>query len=413
MRIGGFRTTSAGAAVRTEATVVWEESDRPPLTVFFETSGTSTGAADPNAFLAAAAIPAFRRGERRIAIEASICPRLRDGIAAAAALLGAWNRHGRPAPAIEPARGFVPPPPAPRRRAAIMASGGIDSTFEIFRNRRDLPRDHPLAFSEAVRLRDFIFPVDSPPERRAHVEVRAARAVARIAEAAGLERSEILTNAGELEPDAEGHLRWAHGSLLASGALAAGARLTDVTISASHDLHNGLFPWGSHPLIEPHLGTAAVAIRFRGIEITRLRKTAAFARWPAALESLYVCGQGPLPGESVNCGACDKCVRTRLSLLLAAGIERPPTFPPERFSADTIDAVAPLDDFRMMSYYWGELRMAAREAGRRDFAEAIARLIARQEAHDRWIRGEGWRGALRRIDERWLRGTIRRMAGKR
>ncbi len=410
MKIGGFRTAPGGGGVRTEATIVWEDSDRPPLTVFFEAAGSRAGAPiDPNAFVAAAAMPAFRRGERRIAVEASVCPRLRDGIEAAAALLGAWNRDRRPAPTIEPATGFVPPRPAARRRAAIMASGGIDSTFEIFRNRRDLPRDHPLSFREAVRLRDFLFPVDSSPERRAHVEVRSGRAVRAITDAAELERSEILTNAAELEPDAEGHLRWAHGSLLAAGGLAAGPHLTDVTISGSHDLHNGLLPWGSHPLIDPHLGTAAVAIRFLGIETSRLRKTAALARWPAALESLYVCGQGPLPGDAINCGACEKCVRTRVSLLVAAGIEHPPTFPPGRVSAETIDAIATLDDFRIMSYYWNELFAAAREAGRRDLADAIARLTARQEAHDRWSRGAGWKGALRRADERWLGGAIRRV----
>jgi hypothetical protein len=408
VRIEGFRTASAAGRVRTEATIVWEEADRPAFVVFFDVAGPSGREVDANAFVAAAAMPAYRRGERRIAVEGSVCPRLRDGIAAAAALLGAWHRHPGPTPAIEPAGGFVPPRPAARRRAAILASGGIDSTFEILRNRRDLPVDHPLSFREAVRLGDFIFPVDSSPERRAHVEARSSRSVWAIADAAGLERSEVSTNAAVLEPEAEGHMRWTHGSLLAAAGIAAGRDLTDVTISASHDLVQGLRAWGSHPLIDPNFGTAAVAVHHRGIESSRLRKTAAIARWPAALASLYVCGQGPLPGETANCGACEKCVRTRVSLLVGAGIEEPPTFPPGRVSAETIDAIAPLEGFRIMSYYWDELAPAARDAGRRDLAAAIGRLIARQEAHDRWFRAQGWKGALRRTDERWLGGALRR-----
>lgn len=410
MRIERFRTAGGEGRTRTEADVVWEDSGRVPMTLFFEVFGTGgAGPIEANAFVAAAAMPAFRYGERRIAVDGAVCPRLRDGIAAAAALLAAWNRRGGSAPVIEPAEGFVPPRARARRRAAIMASGGIDSTFEIFRNRRDLPRDHPLSYREAIRLHDFIFPVDSSLERRAHVEVRSARAVAAIADDAGLERSEIFTNATALEPDAEGHLRWAHGSLLASAGIAAGPHLTDVTISASHDLRNGLRPWGSHPLIDPQFGTAAIAVRFLGIEISRLRKTAEIARWPAALASLYVCGQGPLPGDAVNCGACEKCLRTRVSLLLGAGIEDPPTFPPGRVSAEAIDAIAPLEGFRLLRYYWDELAAAARETGRRDLVAAIVRLIARQEAYDRWSRAEGWKGALRRADERWLGGALLRL----
>ncbi|HET9796304.1 MAG TPA: hypothetical protein VFS34_17820 [Thermoanaerobaculia bacterium] len=407
MKIGGFRTASGGGSVRTEATIVWEDVDRPPSTLFFEIGGASAREpADPNAFVAATALPAYRRGERRIAVEAAVCPRLRDGIAAAAAVLGAWNRHEAPAPVIEPRDGFVPSRAPARRRAAVMASGGIDSAFEILRNRRELPRDHPLSFRAAIRLRDFVFPVDSSPERRAHVEIRSARAVSLLAEDAGLEEWEVSSNANELEPDAPGHLRWTHGSLLASVGLAAGSGLTDVTISASHDLRTGLRPWGSHPLLDPNFSTAALSIHHRGVETSRFRKTAEIARWPAALASLFVCGQGPLPGDAPNCGGCEKCVRTRVSLLLAAGIDDPPTFPPGRVSAADIEAVAPLEDFRLLSYYWHDIAGAARAAGRPDLAGAIARLISRQQAYDRWRRPAGWKGTLRRADERWLGGAL-------
>jgi len=262
VRIGRVRATEENGRVRSEATISWEESDRPRAEIFFEASPRRGGASsnDANAFLAAAAIPAFRHGERRIAVEGAVCPRLRDGIAAATALVGSWYGHAAPAPVIEPSGGFSPPSPPPAPRAGVLASGGADSIFSILRNRTELAPSHPLAFREALRVRHLMFPVDSTPERREHIERRSAASVAAIARAAGLEITEITTNATVLEDDFEAFAKWTHGSVLASCAIAAGAPLADATISASHDVRTSLKPWGSHPLIDPEFGTAAVEI---------------------------------------------------------------------------------------------------------------------------------------------------------
>jgi hypothetical protein len=67
-----------------------------------------------------------------------------------------------------------------------------------------------------------------------------------------------------------------------------------------------------------------------------------------------------------------------------------------------------LPGFRRQSYYWEELGEAARRAGRADLAVAIERLIARQAKVDAWARGRGWKGRLRRFDERHLGSTLLR-----
>ena len=406
MRIEGFRSRATDRGTRTEAIVAWEDAPRRPAELFFEVSGAGAlDAADANAFVAAVAVPAIRNGERRISVAGSVCPRLRDGVAAAAGLFRAWYRVPFPAPVVEPDGGFVAPRARSPRLAGIFASGGVDSSFSIRRNRRDLPPGHPRSYRRAIRVRDLAFPFDAAPERKSHIEARSSRAVSAVAAAADLDVTEIATNAAGVEPEFEVFNRWTHGSVLAAAGLAADGALTDVTVSASHDVRSGVRSWGSHPILDPLFGTAAREIHHEGIESTRMEKVAEIARWPAALEVLYVCTGGPFESDAMNCGICEKCVRTRVSLLVA-GVEAPPTFPAGRVSAAEIDAIAPSAASRRPDYYWGELVGATRTAGEAGIAAAIGRMIERQRRVDAWNAELGWKGSLRRMDRKWLGGAL-------
>ena len=406
MRIEGFRSRRTDRGTRTEAVLSWEDAPRPPIEIFFEVVGPAAEeAADPNAFVAAAVVPAIFNGERRISVEGSVCPRLRDGVAAAAGLFRSWYGSPYPPPAVEPDAGFVPPRAPARRMGGVFASGGIDSSFSIGRNRRDLPPAHPRSFRRAIRVRDMTFPFDAPPERKSYIETRSARAVALIAAAADLEVREIATNAMAIEADFDTFTRWTHGAALVAAGLAAGGGLTDLTIGASHDVRSGVRSWGSHPILDPLFGTASIDVHHDGIETTRLEKTAAIARWPAALEALYVCTGGPHEGTALNCGACEKCVRTRVALLLA-GVDRPPSFPCGRVRAEDIDALPPIPSSPRLSYYWWELMDVLRASGRSDIRDAIGRMIERQRRADAWTGDRGWKGALRRVDRKVLGGAL-------
>jgi len=406
VRIDGFRSRRTDRGTRTEAVLSWEDAPRPPVELFFEIFGPSADAApDPNAFVAAAAVPAIFNGERRISVGGSVCPRLRDGVAAAAGLFGSWYGSPHPPPAVEPDAGFVPPRPSASRLSGVFASGGIDSSFSICRNRRELPPAHPRSFRRAIRVLDMTFPFDAHPERKRHIEARSARAVAAVAAAADLEVTEIETNVMALEAEFDTFTRWTHGAALVAAGLAAGGGLTDLTIGASHDVRSGVRSWGSHPILDPLFGTASVDVHHDGIETSRLEKTAEIARWPAALETLYVCTAGPFDGNALNCGSCEKCIRTRVALLLA-GVDQPPSFPAGSVRAAEIDALPPIPSSRRLSYYWWELSDALRASGRRELTEAIGRMIERQRRADAWTADRGWKGALRRVDRRFLGGSL-------
>lgn len=406
MRIEEFRSRETNGRMRMEAVVSWEVADRPPFRLYFEVPPEhAADVADPSAFVAAAAVSAIKNGERRVSVAGSVCPVLRDGIAAASGLFRSWYGSPYPAPAIEPDGGFVATRAPATRRAAVFASGGIDSSFSIRRNRRDLPPAHPRAFRQAIRVRDLAFPFDPSPERRAHIESRSALAVSVVAASADLEVTEVATNAMGIENDFDVYMRWTHGPVLVAAGLAAARALSDLTVSASHDVWTELRSWGSHPLVDPLFGTAAIEVHHEGIEATRMEKVAEIARWPEALSVLFVCGGGPFAGNALNCGSCEKCVRTRAALHFC-GVDEPPTFPPGRLTFALIDAVPTVPKFRLLSYYWWELAQVATAAGETDLTAAIERMIARQRKLEDWTEDRGWKGALRRLDRRVLGGAL-------
>jgi hypothetical protein len=97
MKIENLKRTIQADRVRVVARVVWENCDRPDEEVFFETT-TEFGAdfePNPNSFLLACALPAMRYGEKRIAIDAPICPEIKDGLINAMKCLINWYSGDR------------------------------------------------------------------------------------------------------------------------------------------------------------------------------------------------------------------------------------------------------------------------------------------------------------------------------
>ncbi|MDY0296032.1 MAG: hypothetical protein RB296_01835 [Acidobacteriota bacterium] len=87
-----------------------------------------------------------------------------------------------------------------------------------------------------------------------------------------------------------------------------------------------LCAYGSHPHLDPLWSSHAVQIIHHGAGAGRLEKIRRIARAaPRAVGWLQVCESNP-PAR-INCGDCDKCLRTRLALRLAGACEPNPAFP--------------------------------------------------------------------------------------
>jgi hypothetical protein len=402
MRIEAIRSEAEGRVRRLAARIVWEENARPAGDVFFELEDAPDGGADPHPFVAGLAVPALAAGERRIAFEGALCPRLRDGIALASRLLRSWFPELGADPALEPSRGFAPLRPSSEPRAGLFLSGGVDSLFSLFQNRDAFPLGHPASFCRAIFVRELVFPDSARQVRSADLDRRALGAVNAIADHAALAVSVVRTNLASALDDYDGHAKYWSGSFLAAIAHAFPAGLTEAAIAATHDVSR-LPPWGTDPILDPAFSTSALAIRHDGVEATRFAKVRAISRRDTALENLVVCGESPLAGPWKNCGSCERCVRTRLALLAAGALERAATFPPLALDHAVLDAIPSSSRTRS---YWPQLVEPLRSAGREDLARSIAERGLRERAAQEWSEDRGWKGALRRGDRRWFGGRL-------
>ena len=407
MKISGIARESSAGGERVAADVVWEDCDRPARRIFFEVprefgDGLST---DPESFAVGCAAPAMSYGERRLAIEGSLCPRVRDGLRGIGALLRGWHGESFAPISIEPSEGFRARTPAASPRSALFLSGGIDSLHTLASNRTDFPTDHPASFRDALLVRGFSF---FPPDTSHAEDVwrRSAACVRTLASTAGISAIPITTNLREIEPDFELFARYFI-LLLASVAHALARRVTSVSIAGDLEIAH-LLAWGSHPLFHALAGSSAVDVVEVGGERTRLEKARALARHPEYLESVVVCQEGPLPGETPNCGRCEKCVRTLVALMIAGVPESGrKAFAVRSVDPDGIDRLRrPLTP--AIPYFWAEIVGALDASGRFELANAGRRLVDRCRRSEDWHAEKGWRGRLRRFDRRHLDGALLR-----
>ncbi|MGF1572838.1 MAG: hypothetical protein ACFCU1_07185 [Sumerlaeia bacterium] len=115
-----------------------------------------------------------------------------------------------------------------------------------------------------------------------------------------------------------------HGAGLAAAALLLSQGLSSVYVPASCHWNN-LFPWGSHPLLDPAWESEILSLIHDGCEASRMEKTRFCAEQDIRfLSSLYVCvGKGK---NNVNCGGCNKCIRTETTLEILGLLNNAKTF---------------------------------------------------------------------------------------
>jgi hypothetical protein len=410
VKIGPVAGARGSGRAEVAARVEWEESDIPPLDVTFSVEGTGAESLrdDPHPFLLSAVVPAWRRGEKRIAVGGAVCPRLRDGLEAAQRLLSRWWDARRPAARVEAARGWSAYPEK-RGRAALFLTGGVDSLHLLWSNRRAFPADHPAAFRDAITSRRMSFVEHAPSPRAVDIARRQSRAVTAIAAAAGLDLVEIDSNFRLVDPAPRLPGRQDQGALLAALAHLLAARSGSASIAATFSAR-ALHPWGTHPLLDPLYSSSGVAIRHEGLATPRVEKTAALAGWDVARRNLMVCFEGPLPDGEINCGRCEKCLRTMTALAALGVLERFSAFGGKRPTVDAIEAMTFGYSPQHFEFSWAPLLAFLEERGERGLAGAVRRKIAAARGIERWHRDAGWKGAVRRLDRRFLRGSVLRVS---
>lgn len=102
-----------------------------------------------------------------------------------------------------------------------------------------------------------------------------------------------------------------HGSALASVAHLLSDQFDRMYIPATHT-YKHLYPFGSHPLLDPLWSLSDFSVICDGCEASRIDKCALVGQHEPALDVLRVCWKNE--NKAYNCGRCEKCMRTMLIL---------------------------------------------------------------------------------------------------
>lgn len=375
MRIEDLRTRDADGRRRVEADVVWEDVDLPARPLFFETPADFADdfEASPDAFLLALVTVACWRGESRVRVAGPVCPVMRDNAHSCARIL-ATAYPGLRVPRIEVERGTVPTRPREEPRTGSLMSGGVDALTLLRVNRLLYPLDHPDSIRDCLLvfgLYGFDCDEDGPvPERlRAFEDLRGR--LQGLARRQSFTLVPVLTNVRTFSPD---YPAWSH------------ALYSPMTVAAAHlcsrRLDTVLFGSEGGGLDSPDVAssqelsqcfsTAALDLRLELVHLDRLERIRLLADWDEGRALVQPCHWVEVPGPGqINCGRCEKCVRTMLGFLLAGRLGETTAFPDDDVTPALIEAL-PIPSENKMRHLQ-VLEAPLRRLGRRDLARAIRR----------------------------------------
>lgn len=250
-----------------------------------------------------------------------------------------------------------------QRRTVAFFSGGVDSFFTLLRDRSadgERPIDDLLT----------IWGADVPLANRDAFE-RMRSVLQRVSDASGKPLVTAATNLRETRWAGADWGSLAHACGLVGVALMLERRWQRILVASSYD-YGHLHPWGSHPLTDPLLSTAETAVVHDGADANRVEKTRLVADSPLAMDSLRVCWRGR---SDQNCGQCEKCYRTMMTLWLLGALDRCSTFPAGSFDPGRIDRI--FCRSHGATVFMREIRGLAVANGRADVVRMIDRALAR------------------------------------
>lgn len=375
MRLSNLQIKKNDGLIRAVATVTFEDCGEPEREIFIET--VTDFAKDiipnPHAFAVGCIIPALYFGERRLALDEAICPRLKEGLETVMALMHHWTRGQFRPLAIDAPLARTALHEEKNRHAAIFLSGGMDSLAALKRIRDNYAPTHPGYPKHALLVHGF--DIGGVIERGAkyHVFDRARAAMAPVAADAGLTLIPVYTNIRHLCDNRDLWLNQFFGAVLAAAVHAFSPRINLAWLASSYDVPHQ-HPCGSHPLLDPEYGSADLAIRHRDLGLSRMEKIKIVSGWDVAFQNFRVC-LANVP-DKLNCGRCEKCVRTMLELEALGLLDKT-----RAFEDDAVDP-AWLDPFcitiRVREPFYEELITPLRERGRGDLADKIETKLKEQ-----------------------------------
>jgi hypothetical protein len=273
--------------------------------IWFRTSHSPiTALADP--FVPTALLPAMRQG-RRLSIDAPVSTCILHGAGRVQHLQYFWDKSlslielnvQTQKLSVHGSKGAV----------GAFFSGGVDSFYTLKKHREEIT--HLI----------FVHGFDIPLWRKDLRELVALR-MRQIALEMDLELVEVETN---LRQYADPYVCWEnyHGAAMAAVAHFLAPGFSKIYIPSGY-AYAFLFPYGSHPGLDPLWSSPSLELVHDGCEATRFDKIKDLASWNLALQNLRVCWQ--LVEGNYNCCQCRKCLWTMAFLRAGKALDRATSF---------------------------------------------------------------------------------------
>lgn len=303
----------------------------------------------------AALVPLAMKMRSPIHTNAVVDEELLNNANEAQRILASWYRDLRPVRVEAPTRRLEAPA---GRGIGSFFSGGVDSFYSAL-----APEITHLVF-----VHGFDIPIDD--HELADKALSSARAAAH---ELGKELIEVRTNIRRFS-DRSSHWGYRyHGAAMAHIGHLLAEHLETIYIPSSYD-EKTLMPWGSHPELDHLWSSSAVRFVHHGLSARRVQKIMRLIDCDPAMEHLRVCWLHP--NSVYNCGRCEKCIRTVISLQVAGGAGRCRTLP----AAVPVEQIANLPITNHGNLVFAEQNLEAlRESGRHDpeLEDALEQCIHR------------------------------------
>lgn len=171
--------------------------------------------------------------------------------------------------------------------------------------------------------------------------------------------------------------RCLHGAALASCAIGLHRTIGELIVPATHSASLSR-PWGSSPVLDPHWSNGRVTISHDGYEANRLEKIRHIVSSDLALETLRVCHNDE---NTINCGRCEKCLRTMIALHVCGALGRTLTLP----NADAFSRLRRLPVQTHVLHHYESLLPEVRAFGDVELARMMEAIAGRRFSVERTI----------------------------
>jgi hypothetical protein len=276
--------------------------------IYFKSDQNTLLSGNMEAFITSALLPCMKMGGGKISAKGNISPKFISALSVIQDIYTIWDAslHRTEVANITP----VVTAALSQKRVGAFFTGGVDS-FYTFLKHHDEITDLIFVHGLDIQLDDTV------------LRNKTSEMIRKVANEFGKNVIEIETNIREL---LNFYLDWGklgHGPALAAIGHLLSPTLHRIYIPSSYSYAN-LFPWGSHPILDPLWSSDSLEFIHDGCEATRVQKVALISKYDIAMNSLRVCWTNP---DSIyNCGKCEKCIRTMINLKINNALSRCTTF---------------------------------------------------------------------------------------